>query len=159
MTRNASLLLLARGYAHPARFPRCDATWTTLACVNDDPDILQLPNLGVWDCGHDIGNPHNVPLIDINDDRKWERYLDTHGRTFANQYCWMLADISSPGSPFANVTLFGFNMTDEEYVHELQYMAYHLGVLRAAGVGITICDPSALLRPSTYGLKRKEPTS
>lgn len=160
MTRHASLLLLGRGYKRPVRFPRCDVTWTTLACVNDDPDILQIPNLKVWDCGHDIENPHNVDFYDINtlvDGRNpWLHYLDTHGQTFANQYCWMLADVSCDMSPFASVTCFGFSFDEDEYIHQLQYIAYHLGILRAKGVGITICEPSALLRPSTYGLKKGE---
>lgn len=156
MKRHASLLLLARSYSKPTRFPRCDATWTTLACLNNDSAILQLPGLSVWDCGHDIENPHNVPLININDDEEWLSYLDSHGHTFTNQYCWMLADVSNATSPFANVTLFGFTMADEVYTHELQYIAYHLGILRAKGVGVTICEPSIILRPSTYGLNPKE---
>lgn len=163
MKRYASLLILGRNYPSGSRFPRCDATWATLSTVNDDKAILQLPNLKVWDCGHDIENMWGVDVYDYTRESNpatgknpWLCYLDSHGRTFANQYCWMLADVSGEASPFASVTLFGMNMIDEEYIHELQYITYHLGYLRALGVGITICDPSAILRPFVYGFGRGE---
>lgn len=153
MKRHASLLVLGRNYPRGARFPQCDVTWTTLACVNDDKDILLLPNLMVWDTGHDIENKYDVDFYNINDDPEaWAVHKETHGRTFANQYCWMLADVSHEGSPFASVTLFGMGAFDEEYHHEVPYITYHLGYLRAVGVGITICQPSAILKPVVYGL-------
>jgi hypothetical protein len=156
MTRNNSLLILGHGYTPPARFPQCDITWTTLATVNDDRNILNLPNLLVWDTGHDIENKYDVPFYNINSDaEKWLRYRQTHGNTFANQYCWMLADVAGDGSSVAAVTLFGVRMTDPEYVNELSYMAYHIGFLRARGVGITICQPSQLLRPRLYGMENE----
>lgn len=151
--RGNSILILGRGYTAPARFPRCDVTWTTLRCVNDDPNILRIPNLLVWDTGHNIPNPHGVELFNVNEARdSWQRHIDTHGHKFANQYCWMLADIASEGSPFASVTLFGMNMTTDEHHDQAQYMTYFLGYARAQGVSLTICEPSSLLRPQLYGL-------
>ena len=152
-TRYQSLLLIGHGYTPPARFPRCDETWTTLACVNDDRNILNIKNLHVWDCGHDIENKYNVEVYDINRHAdRWRAIAFKRGHTFANQFCWMLADAAAWA---ASVTLFGMRMTDPEYANEIQYMAYHLGYLRAHGVGITICDPSQLLRPQLYGLKEE----
>lgn len=150
--RSHSLLVLGKGYTKPAHFPRCDATWTTLACVNDDPDILNLKNLHVWDCGHDIENTYDVPIINFNDEpTKWRQLISVHGQRFADQYCWMLADVGGDHSPFASVTLFGILLSDEEYQHKLQYITYFLGYLSAKNVGLTICDPSQVLRPSLYG--------
>ena len=152
---NRSLLLLGRGYDKPAHFPRCDETWTTLACVNADKSITELENVRVWDC-HGTENKYGVPVYDIRSDAgAWLEHTKIHGRTFANQYCWMLADLCTKPLQFRSVVLFGMRMTDREYMQEVQYMAYHLGYLRANGVAVAIVPPSQLLPPRVYGLEEK----
>ena len=151
MREARSLLLVGRGYRAQQRPPQCDETWTTLACVNADPALIHLPNLKVWDC-HEYENKYDVPVYDIRSDReKWMQHVHTHGQVFANQYCWMLADLSTYPIQFRSVTLFGFLLNDEEHQREIQYLTYHIGYLRAVGVTVVIEQPSQLLRPSVYG--------
>ena len=147
-----SLLIVGRGYTKPAHFPQCDETWTTLACVNDDASLLHLPNLRVWDC-HDIENVYHVPVYDIRaDSEQWLEHVHTHGRTFANLFCWMLADLSTYPVQFYTVVLYGMKMSDVEYQHQAQFVAYHIGYLRARGVSVVIEQPSHLLPPAVYGI-------
>jgi hypothetical protein len=152
--RTKNLLIVGSAYRKPAHFPQCDATWTVLHVVNDDRNVLSLPNIRVWDC-HDrpevVANRYDVPVLDLRDNKDvWRPLVSTHGPKFANQLCYMLADVAQENSPFNHVTLFGVGGYDAEHVHQFQYMAYWLGYLNGIGVSHTICQPSALLRPSTY---------
>lgn len=152
--RSKGLLIIGTAYTQPARFPQCDATWTTLSTVNADRSILDLPNLKVWDCHDrptDIENKYDVPIIDIRDNKEvWQPVISAAGPKFANQFCYMLADVAHEQSPFNHITLYGIGGYDEEHIHQFQYMTYWLGYLQGLGVSYTICQPSALLRPFTY---------
>jgi hypothetical protein len=154
--RNSSLLILGAAYTPPVRFPRCDATWTTYSAYAADSSIRFLPNLMVWDC-HDIAFdiPPNAHHVDIHADDSRDAFAsltNTHGRTFANQMCYMLADVSQPTSPFATVHMYGCAFADEDHLYQLQYITYHIGYLRALGVPVTIHQPSNILPPLRYGL-------
>lgn len=152
--RNRSLLIVGTAYDKPAHLPQCDITWTTLSAVNADPDILNVPNLTVWDC-HErpatIDNPYDVPLVDLRRHKaKVLELRERFGPKFANQLCYMLADVAGEESSVAHVTLFGVGGYDAEHIHQFQYMTYWLGLLQGMGIAHTICQPSALLRPSYY---------
>ena len=154
MTRRHSLLIIGRAYTPPIRFPRCDATWTTLSTVVHDPAIQLIPDLLVWDCHKKPADAPDIPIYDLRDDLdKWGALVAHRGRTFANQLCYMLADVGTDTSSFASVTLLGCQFADPAWRHEAQYIAYHLGYLRAKGVAYTIIPPSDILPPFTYAME------
>lgn len=157
--RSRNLLIVGTAYQQPARFPQCDITWTTLSAVNADRNIVNLPNLVVWDC-HDrpgeIENVYDVPVLDLRGHMpKVDEMIERHGPKFANQFCYMMADVAREDSPVNHVTLYGVGGYDAEHINQFQYMTYWLGYLDALGVSHTICQPSALLRPATYIRRRQ----
>ena len=148
--RSQSLLIIGRSYTQPTRFPQCDVTWTTTQAYKEDSNISLIPNLLVWGC-HSADTDSRVDYDIREHKRKWAETISKTGRQYSNQICYMLAAVGHTDSLIASVTLFGCIFMDEPWLHELPYVAYHIGYLKALGIPTTICQPSNVLIPKLYG--------